>query len=212
MRVPCAVLTLLVALVAAVELFPYSPLPSKGAAVTVGRARLTFLTPALVRLEMAKSAGLFEDRPTWAVLNRRTTVPSITSKQLPNNWLQLSTPALSVKILKSLTEFNSSTISITLNAPVNGTKVSWTPGMPATGNLLGTIRSLDEISGSISLNCTVNGKVIVHGEGLHCAWGLVSRDGWSVLDDTDGPYLDADGWPEAQCAYYQYLSLLFAMT
>jgi alpha-glucosidase (family GH31 glycosyl hydrolase) len=24
----------------------------------------------------------------------------------------------------------------------------------------------------------------VHGEKLHCAWGLVSRSGWSVVDDS----------------------------
>ena len=25
----------------------------------------------------------------------------------------------------------------------------------------------------------------MHGESLHCEWGLVSRDGWSVVDDSD---------------------------
>ena len=84
---------------------------------------------------------------------------------------------------------------------------------PTGGNLLGTIRSLDKL-GAQSLNCTLNAKVAVHGpllhvapfphsadqplpvavsdvlarratdEGLHCEWGLASRDGWSLVDDS----------------------------
>lgn len=35
----------------------------------------------------------------------------------------------------------------------------------------------------------------VHDESLHCAWGLVSRDGWVVYNDTDGVALDERDWP-----------------
>jgi alpha-glucosidase (family GH31 glycosyl hydrolase) len=52
------------------------------------------------------------------------------------------------------------------------------------GNLLGTIRSLDML-GAQTLNCTHNEKIAVHSEGLHCEWGLISRDGWALVDDTD---------------------------
>ena len=45
-----------------------------------------------------------------------------------------------------------------------------------SGNLLGTVRSLDNV-GVIPLNCTQNRDIFVHNESLHCAWGLVSRDG-----------------------------------
>ena len=45
--------------------------------------------------------------------------------------------------------------------------------------------------------------MVVHGEGLHCEWGLVSRQGWALVDDSanyalsdesdfwDGPNVDA---------------------
>ena len=38
-----------------------------------------------------------------------------------------------------------------------------------------------------TLNCTEIEKhhVTVHGESLHCQWGLVSRDGWALVDDSD---------------------------
>ena len=66
-----------------------------------------------------------------------------------------------------------------------GAKFSgWHPTKRNDANLLGTIKSLDEV-GVESLNCTENNGVHVHGESLHCEWGLVSKDGWSVVDDTE---------------------------
>lgn len=60
----------------------------------------------------------------------------------------------------------------------------WHPTKRNDANLLGTIKSLDQI-GVETLNCTQNNGTHVHGESLHCEWGLVSRDGWSVVDDSD---------------------------
>ena len=49
--------------------------------------------------------------------------------------------------------------------------------------------------GPISLNCTQVKNVRVHDESLHCTWGLVSRDGWVVVNDTASPALDpTTGW------------------
>jgi len=50
--------------------------------------------------------------------------------------------------------------------------------------LLGTIKSLDELD-VITLNCTQNANTQVHDESLHCAWGLISRDGWAIVNDTE---------------------------
>ena len=38
-----------------------------------------------------------------------------------------------------------------------------------------------------TLNCTEIKKAhtTVHNELLHCQWGLVSKDGWSLVDDSD---------------------------
>lgn len=86
-------------------------------------------------------------------------------------------------------------MSVTLLNGPSHTPVRWVPGLVDSGNLLGTIRSLDGIYGSINLNCTLIANKTVNNEGLHCAWGLVSRSGWSLIDDTSGPYLDPDEWP-----------------
>ena len=69
----------------------------------------------------------------------------------------------------------------------------WAYGMPDHGNLLGTVRSLDLLR-NISLNCTEIAGTTEHDEGLHCAWGLVSRSGWALLQDHDSPILPATQW------------------
>ncbi len=53
----------------------------------------------------------------------------------------------------------------------------------------------------------------VHDESLHCAWGLISRAGWSVIDDSDNYALSSDYWwagrnPNA-VDIYLYVAVLF---
>jgi len=57
------------------------------------------------------------------------------------------------------------------------------------GNLLGTIRGQDG-QAATDLNCTNNKGVQDNGEFNHCEWGLVSRDGWVVYDDSDNAFTD----------------------
>ena len=44
------------------------------------------------------------------------------------------------------------------------------------------------------LNCTVNAGVDDNGEFNHCEWGLVSRDGWVVYDDSFNAFTDENDW------------------
>eukprot|EP00823_Brevimastigomonas_motovehiculus_P005518 TRINITY_DN4082_c0_g1_i1.p1 TRINITY_DN4082_c0_g1~~TRINITY_DN4082_c0_g1_i1.p1 ORF type:complete len:921 (+),score=210.99 TRINITY_DN4082_c0_g1_i1:343-2763(+) len=76
---------------------------------------------------------------------------------------------------------------------IQSTFTSWHYGEKDTGNLLGTIRSLDKL-GVTSLNCTENQAIIVHDESLHCEWGLIGREGWAIIDDTTDYALDPVYW------------------
>jgi hypothetical protein len=58
---------------------------------------------------------------------------------------------------------------------------------------LGTIRGLDG-QNNTPLNCTLNKLILDNGEYNHCEWGVISRDGWVVYDDTKNFILDADDW------------------
>ena len=72
---------------------------------------------------------------------------------------------------------------------------------PGSSFLLSALRFLDRFrtldqTKVVSLNCTVNGGEKVH---PHCEFGLVSRSGWALVDDTGVPVLDdvADWWTDA---------------
>lgn len=93
-----------------------------------------------------------------------------------NGVLSIATHDLSLSYTTGQ-EFTGKSLSI------KGSWGTWFPGMASAGNLLGTIKSLDQL-GVTPLNCTLNKDIRVHDESLHCEWGLVSRDGWSVVDDS----------------------------
>ena len=88
--------------------------------------------------------------------------------------------------------FSASTLQV-VSVNSQSTFQSWSFGQANTGNLLGTIKSLDEL-GVVSLNCTQNANVVVHDEVLHCEWGLISQEGWSVVDDSTNYALDSNYW------------------
>jgi len=109
------------------------------------------------------------------------------------DFLVITTEALELKYTIGQ-PFSSSSLSVTPNDGDTSGFPGWSFGDIDQGNLLGTIKSLDQL-GPTSLNCTENSHIQVHGEDLHCAWGLISRSGWAVLDDSDTYALDSKtGW------------------
>lgn len=71
--------------------------------------------------------------------------------------------------------------------------MAWRGLQAFPGNLLGTIRGLDG-QNNTPLNCTQNAGTLDNGEFNHCEWGVVSRDGWAVYDDSKNYILDAMDW------------------
>jgi alpha-glucosidase (family GH31 glycosyl hydrolase) len=171
------------------QLLNYNPVANSAAVVVSGSARFTVLTPQLIRIEYDPK-GVFEDRATLAFVNRNLTVPSFTSNTA-SGILTIRTSFIQVQYTVGQ-PFTSSSLSV-VGVNSSSTFKAWNPSLPNTGNLLGTIRSLDE-EDVISLNCTVIANVTVHDENLHCAWGLVSRNGWSLVDDTQNYALDSTDW------------------
>ena len=174
------------------SLLPYNPVANASAVVTSpdGMARFTVLTPRLIRMEYAATAGVFEDASTIAMLNRNTPVPAFTSSSAGG---VLTITTASVVLSYTLgSPFSASTLSV---APVGtgGSFPGWKYGDAAPGNLLGTIRGLDG-QGNTPLNCTLNALILDNGEYNHCEWGLVSRDGWAIYDDSANYILDDMDW------------------
>ncbi len=151
-----------------------NPIADPRAVVTAGNARFTILTPQLVRLEWSQER-VFVDYSSFVFVNRRLPVPRF-AQAIEGDTLVLRTDSLEVHYVKSTAGFSADNLSIVFQ--MNGTKKVWRPGMDDSGNLRGTTRTLDGVKGSTPLE-----------------EGLLSRDGWTVVDDSKRPLLDNSTWP-----------------
>ncbi|MBL0927731.1 MAG: DUF5110 domain-containing protein [Phycisphaerales bacterium] len=150
----------------------HDPLADPKAVVVEGSARFTVLTPSLIRIEYAPPGGAFEDRASHAFINRRLDVPRFEVKRASGR-LVITTDRVEIVYRPDGKPFHAGNLSAAFT--VSGTLTRWTPGTPDTGNLQGTTRTLDMVSGS-----------------THLEPGLLSRDGWVVVDDSDRLLFTAD--------------------
>jgi len=152
-----------------------NPVADPAAVVVSGNARFTVLTPQLIRMEWAAD-GKFEDHPSFVFLNRRTPVPHFTVHHLADGRMSIQTEALTLVYSSAgSSKFDALNLGITFH--LNGQEVTWHPGMKDTGNLLGTTRTLDRARGA-DIQTPMEP-------------GLISRDGWTVVDDSTRPLFDS---------------------
>lgn len=141
-----------------------NPVANPGAVVTFDNARFTVLTDRLVRMEWAAD-GVFEDRASFAIVNRNLPVPKFTSAS-KNGILTIKTGKLTL-IYKG-GRFSPENLSVRFGM---GT---WKPGMEPSGNLKGTTRTLDGCLGFEKLS---NREADLED-------GILSRDGWALVDES----------------------------
>ncbi|HKD85643.1 MAG TPA: hypothetical protein VKB58_12905 [Terriglobales bacterium] len=123
----------------------YDPVADPRSEVVSGHARFTVLTPQLIRMEWSDE-GKFEDHASLVFLNRKLPVPKFTV-ETNGPTLALSTSALTLRYAPAEGmdgSFTADDLSVTFT--LNGKQITWRPGMPDTGNLQGTTRTLDQPS------------------------------------------------------------------
>jgi alpha-glucosidase len=155
----------------------YTPAADPQAVVVHGNARFTVLAPQLIRLEWAADRK-FEDHASLVFLNRRLPVPKFTASDGGEGACTIRTDALELRYHpapNSDGKFIADNLEIKFT--LNDKTVMWHPGMPDIGNLMGTTRTLDEALGAKT-------KEPIEP-------GLVSRDGWTVVDDSTRPLFDS---------------------
>lgn len=155
--------------------FDANPVADPEAIVVFGSARFTVLTPALIRLEWAPD-GVFEDRASPAFVNRRLPAPAFEVTR-GSDQITLATADLTLTYRELGEGFTEDSLEIVLTRPIDGRTVLWRPGTPDTGNLKGTTRTLDGFSGAAPLEP-----------------GLLSRDGWTLVDDSARLLFDGSPW------------------
>ena len=128
----------------------------------VGHARFTVITPNLIRMEYVPD-GKFVDAPSWFAVNRSARY--LDAKINPGDAsVEIDTGAIHLTYHDDGHPFSPDNLQASIK---NGDAISsWKPGAASTGNLGGTLRTVDGLSGPEPL-----------GE------GVLSRDGWYLLDD-----------------------------
>ena len=146
------------------------PVANPEAVVTSGRARFTVLTPRMIRIQYS-SRGLFEDRATFAVVNRNLPVPEFSTRE-ENGFLYIETEYLTLKyrIGSAISPALKSPNNLSIVMPLNGHDVVWYPGKEDALNLKGTKRTLDTASGD-------NQRPDLED-------GIISRAGWALIDES----------------------------
>jgi alpha-glucosidase len=168
------------------EVLDYDPTPSTDAVVLCNgtHARFTVLTGALVRMQyFAAGSNVTLDPATMAFVNRKLEVPQFTSSQ-DGAGCTITTSEVALTYTGGpFTENSIKVVSVNASSAFQ----TWNGGMTSatdSGSLLGTFRTLDGTV-NVTLNCTENKKE-------HCTWGVLSRSGWALVDDTDNAILDSD--------------------
>ena len=148
----------------------WSPEAAAEAVVTSGRARFTVLTPQMIRIQFS-TRQLFEDRATFAVVNRRLPVPQFTTRE-EGGYLYIETEALTLryKVGSAINPALKSPNNLSITLPVAGHDVVWYPGKEDALNLKGTKRTLDTGSGD-------NQRPDLED-------GIISRAGWALIDES----------------------------
>lgn len=164
----------------------FRPAAAAEAMVVGPNVRFSVLTARLIRMEYSPS-GQFEDRPSQAFWYRQQPVPAF-SVTRDGTRIEIRTAQLRLSCQAGPGAFNPATLSV----DVAETGAIWTYGKQRDrGNLLGTARTLDGADGYTRLEP-----------------GLMSRNGWAVVDDSKTLVFDENGWI-AQRAHPENLDLYF---
>lgn len=134
--------------------------------------RITMLTEGLVRLEYSED-GIFEDRATQTVINRDFPPVKFQVKETEEE-LEILTRRFRLNYNKK--EFNPRGLRVQVLGTAGFWNNVWHYG-DELRDLKGTARTLDTVDGACELG-----------------YGLVSQEGFSVLDDSSSLILTEEGW------------------
>lgn len=151
-----------------------SSICKEGSIIKGENYRFTVLTPQMIRIEYSKT-GIFEDRPTQTVINRDFDVPKFRVIDKDDS-LEIITDFVHLTYDKS--EFSKNGLNIKVRGNISAYHSIWHYG-DEIYDLKGTARTLDEADGEIPLER-----------------GLLSRNGFSIIDDSKSLILKEDGWVE----------------
>lgn len=131
--------------------------------VMSGNARFTVIAPECIRMEYSDS-GEFIDSPSLFAINRDAAFKGFKQTKEGGSTV-IDTGVIRLMYTPDGKPFSDANLRATITS--DRFTSEWKPGMKSAGNLGGTIRTVDGVRGPVDL-----------GE------GVLSRDGWYLLDDS----------------------------
>jgi alpha-glucosidase (family GH31 glycosyl hydrolase) len=149
-----------------------SHLSGKENPITVqNKARFTVIAPECIRMEYS-GTGQFVDQKTLFAENRDARYNRFKIREKEGSLL-IETSRMRLVYSPDGKPFSSDNLQILIFR--GDDSVRWVPGLENRGNLGGTIRTLDNVRGKVALDD-----------------GILSKDGWYLLDDSGQPILTED--------------------
>ncbi len=128
--------------------------------------RITVMGDVLVRIEH-DPLGRFDDGATLTFAQRESAISEAVIERRDGE-VVVRTGAMELRYTGDGAPPSAENLEI--HFELAGERAAWHPGMDGSGNLLGTMRTLDGVSGASDLE-----------------QGLLSRDGWVLIDDSKTP-------------------------
>lgn len=148
--------------------------------------RFTVVTDGLVRMEY-EPKGKFVNDKSFIAVEREYPATGATVKD-DGKTVTVTTPKMTLNYVKSKGPFTAENLTITSGPGMK--PFTWHPGMEQKDNLMGTTTTLDRWDGPDYFNKDDEGNWKRETRTLEK--GLLARDGWTLLDDTDGFLFDND--------------------
>lgn len=142
--------------------------------------RFTVIADGVVRMEYAPQGKFVDERSQVAVIR---SYPKSNYKVKTGPTIQISTPRMVVKYKKGTGRFTDKNLVIT--SPKGVKPFRWVPGTKDSLNLKGTCRTLDGYDGDVYAYDGKQNK-------LNLEDGLLSRSGWTLIDDSRSYLFDND--------------------
>jgi alpha-glucosidase (family GH31 glycosyl hydrolase) len=165
---------------------PFDPIANPASVVRSGGARFTILTDHIVRMEYARDS-LFTDQASLTFVCRNLPKPTFYISEPKGDWLTIEAKFFTLHYKSNSGPFTSQNLYIEYHD--SGHSFTWRPGMKDDKNLKGTIRTLDGALGKFSFTGMKK---------LNIEDGILSRSGWTLIDDSERPLFDHSDWPWVQ--------------
>ena len=165
--------------------FTYASAQNSNVAYQDQNVRFTVITDGALRMEYAPD-GQFTDDRSFIAVNRSYPDAKYQVKEKGKK-VEIATDRFHLSYVKGSGKFTDKNLVITSAKGKKNLPFIWKPGIKDNANLKGTYRTLDRYNGDLK-----DGKP---DKKMPIEDGLLSRNGWTFIDDSQSYTFDNSDWP-----------------